>query len=587
MHPEQRIACDCPVLPLPSLRIDRVRVDRVVAAAATGIYGATLTLDLSAPTLDAVPVVVAASVDLIAPDRRDVASDTILDVVPLAAKVEGQLGSGVTRLAEGVVLVVTGRDEAGVQAGEFGDSSGILAERMDAAALGTPDAPDWIVRVSVVLEAGSTKERRGPLGAHRVADRVADRIRLALRDAPAGAVQRGIVLDEPRRRRGLRVLYAKMVMGQGAMHEKLLLPSEPCGVEGGRSIIDLGQGPVLLRANEVRDGAIRSLCCVSPSTKETSLHHLRDPLLERLADDETIDLVGVAVFGSPAAEADKRFVAERVAALASGLSPDGVIVATEGFGNNHIDWAHAISRILRYGTPTVGVTWAADQGRLVVGNEYLVALVEVNRSPDGRETLRLGENTASAADADRAATMLRSFVIGIDILPSRCAWDATVIAANQELVGRTARNDTCEGLRSEIPISALAAPSLAPLRVPIREARVALVSAAGPHLRGDTPFAGAGDSTFRVIPAGTSAGDVTFGVGSYDHSDVNADPNVMLPFDRLDELAAEGSVGAATAEHYGFNGGGGDLEKLRTELAPQLLDRLRAMHADAVIFTGG
>jgi D-proline reductase (dithiol) PrdA len=586
MATDQRIACDCPVLPLPSLRIDRVPVHVVVAAGETAWSSdGVLSVDVRPPALTGKAV--AASVDVIAPDAREVACDSILDVMPLAAKAEGVLGAGVTRVAAGVVLVLTARDEAGVQAGEFGDSHGILAERLDAAALGTPDAGDWIIRVSVTLEAGSTKERPGPLAAHRAADRVADRIRVALRAVADDQVEAGAALAEPRRPRGLRVLYAKLVMGQGAMHEKVLLPREPAGVEGGRSVIDLGQGPVLLRANEARDGAIHSLCCVSPSTKETTLHHWRDPILERLAGDETIDLVGVAVFGSPAAERDKRFTAERLAALATGMALDGVIVATEGFGNNHIDWAHAIAGIVRHGTPAVGVSWAADQGRLVVGNEYLVALVEVNRSADGRETLRLGENTASGADAGRAVAMLRSFVAGIDIQPAPATWDPDVVRANQALADRAGAVDLIDGLRSEIPVGALAAPLLARLQVPAAEARIALVSAAGPYLRSDQAFQGAGDSTFRVIPAGTPATSITFGVGSYDHTDVNANPNVMLPLDRLDELVAAGAAGSAAAEHYGFNGGGGDLERLRTELAPQLLDRLRAMHADAVIFTGG
>jgi D-proline reductase (dithiol) PrdA len=587
VQPETRIACDCPVLPLPALRIDRVPVERVVTGDVTALAGGTLTLDAAPPATADLASVVAATVDVIAPERRDVACDAILDVVPLAAKLDGRLGAGVTRLADGVVLVLTGRDEAGAQAGEFGDSSGVLGERLHAGACGTPGPADWIVRVHVVLETGSTKERRGPLGAHRAAERVAERVRAALRAVPASEVTAGEVLQEPRRRGGLRVLYAKLVMGQGAMHEKVLLPDEPAGLAGGRSIVDLGQGPLYLRANELRDGAIRSLCCVSPSTKETTLHHLRDPLLARIADDPTIDLVGVAVFGSPAAEVDKRFVAERVAALASGIGPDGAIVATEGFGNNHIDWAHAIAGILRHGVPTVGVTWAADQGRLVVGNEYLVALVEANGSARGRETLRLGENTATPAVADRAVTMLRSFVAGVDVLPAPPAWDAGVVAANQALVDAAGPAGVCDGLRSEIPVAALAAPLLAPLRVPVEEARIALVSAAGPYVRGDEPFAGAGDSTFRAIAAGTASADVAFGVGSYDHADVNADPNVMLPLDRLAELVADGVAGAAASEHYGFNGGGGDLDRLRGELAPQLLDRLRAMHADAVIFTGG
>jgi D-proline reductase (dithiol) PrdA len=151
----------------------------------------------------------------------------------------------------------------------------------------------------VTLRDGAARERRGPIAAHRAADKVAERVREALRDAPASDVESAVVWEEPRRPQGLRVLYAKMVMGQGAMHEKLLLPREPAGVEAGRSIIDLCHGPVMLRTYEIRDGALHSLCCVSPSTKETTLHHFRDPLLARLAGDESIDLIGVTVFGNP------------------------------------------------------------------------------------------------------------------------------------------------------------------------------------------------------------------------------------------------------------------------------------------------
>ena len=580
------IACDCPVLPLPILVREHVAVHMVREGDAEGFVGGVLTVD---PTVavDTGLEVVAVSVDVIAPGERRIPTDTVLDFFPLAAKVDGAVGSGVTRVADGVMMMVTAREADGTQAGEFGDSHGVLADRIDSTSSGVPDDDVWIVRVAVTLRNGVAKVRSGPLAAHRAADVVAQRLRRALLAAPVEAVTGREELEEPRRPGGLRVVYAKMVMGQGAMHEKLLLPTEPYGVHGGRSIIDLGQGPVMLRVNEALDGGIHSLCCVSPSTKETTLHHGRDPILERIAQDPNIDLVGVAVFGSPASEADKRFTAERLAAMVSAASPEGVIVATEGFGNNHIDWSHAIAGILKFGVPTVGVTWAAEQGRLVVGNEYLVALVETNRSHDGRETLRLGENTATPAVAARAVSMLKTFVAGIDITPPPDQWDTHVIARNQALVDEAGAGGLAGGLQSEIPVHTLLPPALAGLRVPVAQATIALVSAAGPFVTGDQPFRGAGDHTFRLIDAATPIDEIVFGVGSYDHSDVKQDPNVMMPIDRLRELADAGVVGAATASHVGFNGGGGDLEALRAVTAPQLLDKLHAMHADAVIFTGG
>ena len=56
-----------------------------------------------------------------------------------------------------------------------------------------------------------------------------------------------------------KVLIIKQVAGQGAMYDTWLFPHEPSGVEGGRSIIDIENMPVLLTPNEYRDGIIRSM----------------------------------------------------------------------------------------------------------------------------------------------------------------------------------------------------------------------------------------------------------------------------------------------------------------------------------------
>ena len=56
-----------------------------------------------------------------------------------------------------------------------------------------------------------------------------------------------------------RVLIIKQVAGQGAMYDTHLFAKEPSGVEGGRSIIDMGNMPVIVTPNEYRDGIIRSM----------------------------------------------------------------------------------------------------------------------------------------------------------------------------------------------------------------------------------------------------------------------------------------------------------------------------------------
>ena len=38
---------------------------------------------------------------------------------------------------------------------------------------------------------------------------------------------------------------------------------------------------------------------IGPSTKETSLHHFRDPLLDIVSNDTDVDLLGIVVVGTP------------------------------------------------------------------------------------------------------------------------------------------------------------------------------------------------------------------------------------------------------------------------------------------------
>lgn len=592
MPGKRTFICDCPVLPLPTLTHEFIPVRALRLAEQTAWVDGVLHLAPLDPALVSnESLIVTAELDVIPPDARAVPTDTIMDVMPIAVKREGSLGAGVTRIAQDVVLLLTGRDAAGEQLGEFGHSAGMLPDRLDGNAPGTPSTGDWIVRLAITLRPGVGMQREGPLAAHRLADQVAASLRHALLAAPPEAVtSQQTFPSEPAD--GLRVVLVKEVMGQGAMHDNLVLPRQPGGVAGGRSIIDLGNAPLLLRPNELRDGALHSLCCVGPSTKETTLHYFHDPLLATLTADPQIDLCAVVVFGSAASEDDKRFVAERVGALVQALGADGVMLATEGFGNNHVDFALALHAIAVYGTPCVGVSWAARQGQLVAGNEAMVALVEVNHAADGTETRVLGENTARPADAHRAVSMLKSLISGIDILPAPSTWDAAVIAENTRLIAAESAftgglPSITTGLRSEIPVPRVQPGALARLAMPLSQARVALITASGAYLRGQAPFERAGDHSFREIPSNSKPEDVAFSAGGYDHSDVNRDPNCMLPLQRLHDLIAVGEVGSATEHHIGFQGGGGDLEQVRTTLAPGILARLQAMHADAVLLTGG
>jgi D-proline reductase (dithiol) PrdB len=130
----------------------------------------------------------------------------------------------------------------------------------------------------------------------------------------------------------------------------------------------------------------------------------------------------------------------------------------------------------------------------------------------------------------------------------------------------------------------------APLRRPVREATVTLVTSAGVHLAADPAFDMEdpdGDPSFRVVPVDAPRADVTITHKYYDHSAADEDLNVVLPVDRLRELRDEGCVGGVAPRAYSFMGhiDGPHLPTLLEATAPEVARRLVADGADAVVLT--
>ena len=91
-----------------------------------------------------------------------------------------------------------------------------------------------------------------------------------------------------------------------------------------------------------------------------------------------------------------------------------------------------------------------------------------------------------------------------------------------------------------------------PLRKPVSDAVVTLVSTAGVHLRRDRPFHLNGDPTFRVIPKDARAGDLAISHQAYDRTDALRDVNLVFPIEWLRELETEHVIDKLTDQHYGF-----------------------------------
>lgn len=146
---------------------------------------------------------------------------------------------------------------------------------------------------------------------------------------------------------------------------------------------------------------------IGPSTKETTLHHFRDPLLDVVSNDEEVDLLGVVIAGIPQDNSNKLFTGQRVGAWLDAMRADGAIVSEDSWGNSNIDFAGAIEQIGKRGIEVVGVSFVGTQGQFVVTNQYMENIVDINKSEEGIETNVVGENNISELDARKALTLLK------------------------------------------------------------------------------------------------------------------------------------------------------------------------------------
>lgn len=120
---------------------------------------------------------------------------------------------------------------------------------------------------------------------------------------------------------------------------------------------------------------------------------------------------------------------------------------------------------------------------------------------------------------------------------------------------------------------------------PLAECTVAIVTSAALHPAGSDGFTNA-DTSYRLIDRDRR--DLVMGHWSpnFDHTGIALDLNVVYPIDRLEELAAEGVIGAVAPRHLSFAGNQpDDVATVRLDSGPAAAAALRADGVDVVILT--
>lgn len=132
--------------------------------------------------------------------------------------------------------------------------------------------------------------------------------------------------------------------------------------------------------------------------------------------------------------------------------------------------------------------------------------------------------------------------------------------------------------------------SFVPMKKPLSESRIALLTSGGVHLADQPPFdllSHDGDWTFREIPGDADEADIRFSHSHYDHTEAEKDPNCMFPLGRLRDLAEEGYIGGVAPLHIGMMGFVPAMEKILEETGPRVAELLLEAGTDAVLMTPG
>ena len=144
-----------------------------------------------------------------------------------------------------------------------------------------------------------------------------------------------------------RVAYVYMLQTQGLLHDTYVY-----GVDAKKTI------STFIYPTEVMDGAIVSGNCVSACDKNTTYHHLNNPVIHDLFEKhgKELNFVGVIITNENVYLADKERSSNWSAKLAEFLGVDGVIINEEGFGNPDTDLIMNCKKIEEKGIKTVIIT---------------------------------------------------------------------------------------------------------------------------------------------------------------------------------------------------------------------------------------
>lgn len=121
----------------------------------------------------------------------------------------------------------------------------------------------------------------------------------------------------------------------------------------------------------------------------------------------------------------------------------------------------------------------------------------------------------------------------------------------------------------------------------ISDKKLLFVTSSGAYIPGEhDPFDAPnplGDYRVLRFPLSTPFAKIAFAHDHYNHKYVDVDPGVVLPLRLLEQLAAEGVVGAFAPQIVSFSGYMPDVERVVNDVIPEVLRIAREQAVDAAL----
>ena len=103
-------------------------------------------------------------------------------------------------------------------------------------------------------------------------------------------------------------------------------------------------------------------------------------------------------------------------------------------------------------------------------------------------------------------------------------------------------------------------------------------------MRGQVAYHYKDDTSIRVLPGNAAKEDLRFSHITENYLvDAKRDPNCILPLSQLHTLREEGVIGALAESVFSCMGGVYSQRRVRDEVAPAVLDGLRAQQVDCAL----